>query len=100
MDEILGENGIHSETVNEHYLSMLKPGLNVHTIHAEMEGKAIAQVFIDLLERLRQRDVRFITLSEAAAEYAANAPDHKIFIGEIGGRAGKVAIQGEEWREC
>lgn len=100
MDEILGENGINSETVNEHYLSMLKPGLNVHTIHAEMEGKAIAPVFIDLLERLRGQGVRFITLAEAAVEYAANAPDHMIFMGEIAGRAGIVAIQGEEWRVC
>jgi peptidoglycan/xylan/chitin deacetylase (PgdA/CDA1 family) len=99
-DEILGENGINSETVNEYYLSMLKPGLNIHTIHAEMEGKAIAPVFIDLLERLRGQDVRFITLAEAASEYAANAPSHKISMLEIAGRAGKVAMQGEEWREC
>jgi peptidoglycan/xylan/chitin deacetylase (PgdA/CDA1 family) len=100
MDEVLGENGITPETVNGHYLSMLKPGLNVHTIHAELEGKAMAPVFIDLLERLREQDVRFVTLAEAVADYAGKAHEHIIYMGEIPGRAGKVALQGEEWRKC
>ena len=95
MDEILGENGITMENANDHYLSLLKPGLNVHTIHAELEGKAVDTLFIDLLERLRQRDVRFITLGEAAKEFSADAPVHRISMGEIAGRAGKVAIQEE-----
>jgi len=95
MDEILGENGITMENANDHYLSLLRPGLNVHTIHAEMEGKAVDMLFVDLLERLRQRDVRFITLGEAAAEFSANAPDHLMSMGEIAGRAGLVALQGE-----
>jgi len=100
MDEILGENGITPETVNNHYLSLLKPGLNVHTVHAELEGKALAPVFIGLLERLREADVRFITLAEAAGECAGNAPAHIMSMGEMPGRAGKVALQGEEWRQC
>ncbi len=95
MDEILGKNGITMENVNDHYLALVKPGLNVHTIHAEMEGKATVTPFIDLLKRLRDLGARFITLSEASVEFAVNAPDHMIFMGEIPGRAGKVAIQGE-----
>jgi peptidoglycan/xylan/chitin deacetylase (PgdA/CDA1 family) len=95
MDEILGENGITMENANDLYLSLLKPGLNVHTIHAELEGNAVDALFIDLLERLRQREARFITLGEAAAEFSAGAPDHLMKMGEIPGRAGLVAIQGE-----
>jgi undecaprenyl phosphate-alpha-L-ara4FN deformylase len=95
MDEILGENGITRENVNEHYLSLVKPGLNVHTIHAELEGKGMAPVFINLLRRLRGKGARFITLAEAAAECAGKAPDHMMCMGEIPGRAGRVAIQGE-----
>lgn len=94
MDEVLGENGISAENVNDLYLSLLKPGLNVHTIHAELEGKALDKVFIDLMEKLRQRDVRFITLGEAAAEFSACTPDCLMAMGEIPGRAGLVAIQG------
>jgi undecaprenyl phosphate-alpha-L-ara4FN deformylase len=96
MDEILGENGITPETANEHYLSLVRPGLNVHTIHAELEGKGMAPVFIDLLHRLRERRTRVITLAEAAAECAGKVPGHMMFMGEIPGRAGKVAIQGEQ----
>lgn len=95
MDEILGENGITTENVNDHYLSLVKPGLNVHTIHAELEGKGMAPVFIDLLERLREKDARFTNLAEAAVEYAGKAPGHMMFMGKIPGRAGKVAMQGE-----
>jgi peptidoglycan/xylan/chitin deacetylase (PgdA/CDA1 family) len=95
MDEILGENGITGENINDHYLSLVKPGLNVHTIHAELEGKTTVTPFNDLLKRLRDLGARFITLSEASAEFAVNAPDHIIIMGEIPGRAGKVAIQGE-----
>lgn len=94
MDEIVGENGIIPETANDHYLSLLKPGLNVHTIHAELEGKAMAPLFIDLLNRLLELGARFITMGEAAAGYACNAPDNTMSMGEIPGRAGKVAIQG------
>jgi undecaprenyl phosphate-alpha-L-ara4FN deformylase len=95
MDEILGEKGITGENINDHYISLLKPGLNVHTIHAELEGTAMGPVFIELLERLRERDVRFLTMGEIADEHAADAPSHLIYMGELPGRAGLVAIQGK-----
>jgi peptidoglycan/xylan/chitin deacetylase (PgdA/CDA1 family) len=94
MDELLGENGITHATINDHYLSLLRPGLNVHTIHAEFEGMAMADTFIDLVSRLRQRNARFITLGEAAGEFGADAPAAPLAMGEIAGRAGLVALQG------
>ena len=94
MDELLGENGITAATVNDHYLSCLQPGLNVHTIHAELEGMAMKETFVDLLERLADRGVRYITLGEAAATEGQSAPERELFIGEIPGRAGTVALQG------
>jgi len=93
MDEIIGENGITVANVNDHYLSLLRPGLNVHTIHAELEGGGLAESFIDLLQRLQQQDVRFVTLAGAAAEFGADAPDCLLEMGELPGRAGDVAIQ-------
>ena len=94
MDELLGEGGITIENINDHYLTLLKPGLNVHTIHAELEGKALAPVFTDLLERLKARSARFVTLAETADEFRRSAVDHLLYMGEIAGRAGKVGIQG------
>ncbi len=96
MDEILGRNGITPDNVNGHYLSLVRPGLNVHTIHAEVEGKVMAPVFTALLKALGDRGCRFLTLAEAAAESAPGAADHIVSMGEIPGRAGLVAIQGEK----
>jgi undecaprenyl phosphate-alpha-L-ara4FN deformylase len=95
MDELLGEGGITVENINNHYLTLLKPDLNVHTIHAELEGgSALSPLFTDLLTRLTALGVRFITLAEAAEEFGRNAPEKTLTMGEIPGRAGKVAIQG------
>jgi len=93
MDEMLGENGITPETINEKYLQLLKPGLNVHTIHAELEGNALSKTFIELLERLTARNVRFVTLAEAAAEFGADAQSCELRMTYIEGRAMPVALQ-------
>ena len=94
MDELLGENGITLDTINDQYLAFLKPGLNVHTIHAELEGNALNSTFIDLLTRLSAHNVRFITLAEAAEEFAVHAPECSLKMGAIAGRAMPVALQG------
>ncbi|RII29092.1 MAG: 4-deoxy-4-formamido-L-arabinose-phosphoundecaprenol deformylase [Geobacter sp.] len=94
MDELLGSNGITPETINDHYLSLLTPGLNVHTIHTEYEGMAMLQVFTDLLTRLTARGVRFVTFAEVAEEFASSAPAAPLAMAEIPGRAMPVAIQG------
>lgn len=94
MDELLGEDGITPATINDQYFGLLKPGLNVHTIHAELEGKALTDTFVGLLEGLSERGARFVTLAEAAAEYCADPPSCELYMGEIAGRAGQVALQG------
>jgi undecaprenyl phosphate-alpha-L-ara4FN deformylase len=94
MDEILGSNGIDAHTINDFYLSQLKDGLNVHTVHAEMEGGIMADSFIELLGRLQKAGARFVTLGEAAAAHRGSAPGAPLSMGELPGRAGLVAIQG------
>ena len=97
MDELLGENGITAQTINDFYLSRVKPGLTVHTIHAEMEGGVMSPVFVDLLERLQAMGARFVTLADAAAEaQRKEVPCCELAMGELPGRAGKVAVQGRE----
>jgi peptidoglycan/xylan/chitin deacetylase (PgdA/CDA1 family) len=93
-DELLGENGITAETINDHYLTLVKPGLNVHTIHAEVEGRGLADCFADLLERLLAGGARFITLAEAAEQFGRHAVTAPLAMGELPGRAGDVALQG------
>jgi len=94
MDELLGTEGITSATINDYYLSQVKPGLNVHTIHAELEGMSQSMVFVALLRSLRERGARFITLSQAAEESLPFTPPTSVLcMGELPGRAGLVAIQ-------
>jgi undecaprenyl phosphate-alpha-L-ara4FN deformylase len=93
MDEIFGEIGTSAESISKHYLSLLRPGLNVHNIHAEVDGGLRSELFVDLLERLTAAGVRFITLSEAAEEFGPLSPDCTLEMGELPGRGGKVAIQ-------
>lgn len=92
LDEIFG-GIVSAEMINSRYLSLLRPGLNVHNIHAEIEGGVQSELFVDLLERLTAAGVRFITLSEAAEKFGPSSPDCTIEMGEIPGREGKVAIQ-------
>jgi hypothetical protein len=93
-DEILGENGITPDNIHEYYCNSLEDGLNVLTIHAELEGGSIRSAFVRLLERFKAEGVRCITVGEAARNISA-APACKLFMGEIPGRAGNVAIQGD-----
>ncbi|MDD2338403.1 MAG: 4-deoxy-4-formamido-L-arabinose-phosphoundecaprenol deformylase [Geobacteraceae bacterium] len=94
MDELLGADGISPGSVNDHYLSLIKPGLNVHTIHAELEGGCMADVFKDFLQRLQKVNARFISLSQVAEEALIDSPPAcGLVMKEIPGRAGLVAVQ-------
>jgi len=93
-DEILGANGITPENLPDYYLANLKAGLNVLTIHAELEGNAIRTSFVRLLELLSAEGIRCIGLDQAAAA-VHDAPACRLYMGEIPGRAGQVALQGE-----
>ncbi|HPX61332.1 MAG TPA: polysaccharide deacetylase family protein [Deltaproteobacteria bacterium] len=93
-DEILGQNRITPENIHQFYLDNLQNGLNVLTVHAELEGNAIRPSFVRLLEGLSKAGIRCITLAEAAAGIK-DAPACRIFMGELPGRAGLVALQGE-----
>jgi undecaprenyl phosphate-alpha-L-ara4FN deformylase len=96
MDELLGRDGISGDTINDRYLALMRPGLNVHTIHAELEGMSLSHVFSDLLRRLTGAGARFVTLAEAAAEAVASGPPRcPVAMAEIAGRAGLVALQGD-----
>ena len=65
---------LKSRTINNQYLQHLKPGLIVHTIHAELRGNALSTTFIELLKRHAERNVRFLALAAVADEFGADAP--------------------------
>jgi len=97
LDELLGRPEFPVGRISDHYLSLLKPGLNVLTVHAEMEGMRHEPFFRSLLAALRDRGVRFILLREHAAELLkdrASLPVCDLVMGTVDGRSGTLAVQG------
>ena len=92
-DELLGRNGLTADNLAEYYLDRLIPGLNVLTIHTELEGGCIRASFERLLQLLAEHGIPCITLAEAAAQ-VENAPACELAMGTIDGRALPVALQG------
>ena len=100
LDEVLGSDGLDAGTVNAYYLSLLeltkgstlRGGLNVHTVHTEMEGGALAETFGALLDACREDGMAFATLREALAAWGP-PPEAELEMRTIPGRAGPVAVQ-------
>ncbi|MDR2529864.1 MAG: 4-deoxy-4-formamido-L-arabinose-phosphoundecaprenol deformylase [Synergistaceae bacterium] len=93
LDELWGMNGMDAESVNDKYLDMLEPGVNVHTVHAEMEGGGMADAFTRLLDCCVDGEMDFPTLSEVAARFRKSAAAADVEMAELSGRSGMVATQ-------
>jgi len=94
-DELLGRDGLTPEALPDYYLQQLKPGLNVLTIHTELEGGVIRDSFSRLLKLLQQNNIPCITLAEAR-EQVVDAPACQLSMEMIAGRSLPVALQGDE----
>lgn len=94
-DELLGRDGLKPDDLPDYYLKLLKPGLNVLTIHTELEGGMISRQFGQLLALLQERQIPCITLAEAVAK-VSHGPDCELSMGMLEGRSLPVALQGEE----
>jgi peptidoglycan/xylan/chitin deacetylase (PgdA/CDA1 family) len=95
LDEVYGRVGRDAAALTACYLAQVRPGLNVHTVHAEVEGLSLRSVFEALLDALRAR-VAFVRLCDVAAGLdAAALPVCDVADGTVPGRAGTVAVQQE-----
>lgn len=92
-DEVLGRDGLSPDDLPDYYFKLLTPGLNVLTIHTELEGGVISRQFGQLLARLQERQISCVTLAEAAAA-VGDAPDCGLSMGMLEGRSLPVALQG------
>jgi peptidoglycan/xylan/chitin deacetylase (PgdA/CDA1 family) len=93
LDETYGTVGRDPATLADDLVARLRPGLNVHTIHAEIEGGPHVDVLDALLERVAGR-VRFVRLcDEAAALDVAALPICEVRDGTLPGRPLPVAVQ-------
>jgi peptidoglycan/xylan/chitin deacetylase (PgdA/CDA1 family) len=94
-DELLGRDMLTPDDLPDYYLKQLKPGLNVLTVHTELEGGVIRSSFSRLLELLQQNNIPCISLAEARTQIA-DAPTCELAMGMIEGRSLPVALQGTE----
>jgi peptidoglycan/xylan/chitin deacetylase (PgdA/CDA1 family) len=94
LDELLGR---HRE-INEHLVSLLREGLNIHTVHAEVEGRSSLPLFEQLLKELIRRNVKVVRLIDIAKVIHDGGLEHvsrlPVTRGKIPGRSGWVACQG------
>lgn len=95
MDEIYGVDGANDETIPTIWADALVRGLNVLTIHAEMEGMSKLNVLERFLDEAEKRGAIFTTLREAV-DLLIDAPICRLAPGYLPGRAGTIALQGDE----
>lgn len=94
LDEILG--GVRD--IVGALSQSLKPGLNVLTVHAEVEGGTLLDPFDQFLAGLLSRGVRVLSLGEVARDLLADGrqfPRLPIVRGRVPGRSGWVAMHGD-----
>jgi undecaprenyl phosphate-alpha-L-ara4FN deformylase len=93
-DEVVGTGSVTAAQYNEFVLDRLKvDALNVHTIHAEVEGIRGADLFDELLDRVRSRESSFVALGDLL-DGQTDLPHCQMVRGTQSGREGWVAVQG------
>lgn len=94
LDELIGRQ----DKINDFLLASLKVGLNVHTIHAEVEGRAYLSLFEQFLGEVRRRKMEVVTLREVARQTLESGlevvPRLPVTRGSVAGRSGWIACQG------
>jgi len=93
LDETYGRIGTDAVVLQRFYLGQLRPGLNVHTIHAEVEGLRHLPLFEALLDALTERTavVRLIDVAERLD--VGRLPACGVIDAPTAGRSGTVATQ-------
>ncbi|MCL9780059.1 4-deoxy-4-formamido-L-arabinose-phosphoundecaprenol deformylase [Vibrio sp. S4M6] len=93
-DELIGENGITDENYNDHIIQLIKPeGLNVYTIHAEVEGIQYADMFEALIKDAISKNIQFVPLGELLPENDASLQINAIENIAFEGREGWISQQ-------
>ena len=94
-DEAIGKNGVTPDNYNSFILSQINPDqLNVYTIHAEVEGIVHAELFVNMLQMAKLRNIQFVPLGELLEETdLANLPEGHIINKSMSGREGWISYQ-------
>ncbi len=96
LDEVVGIAGTDQPSLAEYYFSLLKEGVNILTIHTQLEGNKWTGFLELLIKRTLAKDFSYKKLVDIAADYrnSADTPFCEIPYGYIEGRSGEVTLQG------
>ncbi len=98
LDEAVGRAGIDAEALAAHFCSLLTGGLNVLTVHTELEGRKWTGFLERFIASAKESGYCFERLGEVAGRLLADGssiPLCPIRFGSIEGRAGEVCRQEE-----
>jgi undecaprenyl phosphate-alpha-L-ara4FN deformylase len=99
LDELLGRPEYPEEHIVSHYLSLLRPvGLNVLTIHAELEGMKHIDLFRAFLEQVRKSQIQVKRLDDLSGNLLkdpSSIPLCDLISGTVVGRSGTLAVQAQ-----
>jgi undecaprenyl phosphate-alpha-L-ara4FN deformylase len=96
LDEVIGSIGRDIPMLVEYYCDALVNGLNILTVHAEIEGRHWIGFLEAFMKKIIERGFTCKRLIDIAEEYAHNpdVPTCCVEYGFVEGRAGEVCIQG------
>ncbi len=99
LDEWLGREGVDAHSVHERVLAASResrPYGHVYTLHAELEGMKLLPVMEKLLQVWQSEGFAVGRLADLhRALQGVELPHHAVVWGEVPGRSGVLALQGE-----
>ncbi|MGD0238292.1 MAG: polysaccharide deacetylase family protein [Syntrophorhabdales bacterium] len=95
LDEAVGLKGSDQESLAQFFVDSLTDGINILTVHAELEGKNWIGFLESFILKTLAQGFRYERLTDITTRVQAlgNLPVHDIGFGFVEGRAGEVAVQ-------
>jgi len=102
LDELIGLDGLTVDNVHEFLLAETSDRVHspqVYTLHAELEGLRLAPTFEKLLTGWLRQGYRLASCHDVFNSLdISSLPRHRIATGELAGRSGTLALQGEVYQ--
>jgi undecaprenyl phosphate-alpha-L-ara4FN deformylase len=95
LDEMVGIAGTDQKALTEHFYSLLTDGLNILTVHTELEGKGWTGFLESFIQKTLKQGFSYARLIDIADNFRKTdtTPSCEIVYGHIDGRAGEVSLQ-------
>lgn len=95
LDEVVGLAGRNSQAMTQYFLNSLGEGLNILTVHTELEGKRWSDFLRSFIDQSLGEGFVYLRLDDVAraCKDDPRTTPHEIVYGSVEGRAGEVSCQ-------